>query len=60
MNPYDECVFTKERLKTYKGFERMTDEELDMALHAMYTMVSAYLNNRNKIERYEKRRLREI
>jgi len=60
MNPYDECVFTKERLKTYEGFEQMTDEELDMALQVMYTMVSAYLNNRSKIERYERRLFREV
>jgi hypothetical protein len=54
MNPYDVCVFTKERLRKYKGFEEMTDEELDLALSVMYTITDAYLNSRDKIEEYER------
>lgn len=60
MKPYDECVFTRERLKQYDGFGDMTDEELDKALHLMYTLSSAYLNNRIKIEEYERNKSKQI
>ena len=54
MNPFDIPIFTKERLRKYKGFEEMTDEELDLALSVMYTITDAYLNSRDKIEEYER------
>ncbi|MBQ2186955.1 MAG: hypothetical protein II401_00140 [Bacteroidales bacterium] len=60
MNPYDDCVFTRDELKQYEGFENMTDEELDKALHLMYTLSSAYLNNRIKIEEYERNKSKQI
>lgn len=60
MNPYDECVFTRDELKQYEGFENMTDEELDKAMHLMYTLSSAYLNNRIKIEEYERNKSKQI
>lgn len=60
MNPYDECVFMRYELKQYEGFENMTDEELDKALHLMYTLSSAYLNNRIKIEEYERNKSKQI
>ena len=60
MKPYDECVFTRERLKQYDGFGDMTDEELDKALMLMYTLSSAYLMNKNKIDEYERNKLRVI
>lgn len=60
MQPYDECVFTKDRLRKYKGFEEMTDEELEKALMLMYTISGAYLTNRIKIEEYERDKLRQV
>jgi hypothetical protein len=60
MNPYDECVFTKDRLRKYDGFGDMTDEELEKALMLMYTISGAYLTNRIKIEEYERDKLRQI
>ena len=53
MFPYDMPVFTRERLRKYKGFEEMSDEMLDKALDVLYTITWAYLNNREKIEEYE-------
>ena len=56
MFPYDMPVFTRERLRKYKGFEEMSDEMLDKALDVLYTITWAYLNNREKIEEYERNR----
>ena len=60
MQPYDECVFTKERLSKYKGFEEMSDDELDKALMLMYTISGAYLTNRIKIDKYERDKFRQV
>lgn len=60
MQPYDECVFTKERLRKYKGFEEMSDDELDKALVLMYTISGAYLTNRIKIDEYERDKFRQV
>lgn len=54
MFPYDMPVFTRERLRKYKGFEDMSDEMLDKALDVLYTITWAYLSNREKIEEYER------
>ena len=59
MFPYDMPVFTRERLRKYKGFEDMSDEMLDKALDVLYTITWAYLSNREKIEEYEKNREQE-
>lgn len=59
MFPYDMPVFTRERLRKYKGFEDMSDEMLDKALDVLYTITWAYLNNREKIEEYDKNRKQE-
>lgn len=59
MFPYDMPVFTRERLRKYKGFEDMSDEMLDKALDVLYTITWAYLNNREKIEEYDKNREQE-
>lgn len=60
MNPFDIPVFTKERLKKYRGFEEMTDEELDLALSVMYTITDVYLNSKSKIDEYERIKLRQV
>jgi hypothetical protein len=60
MQPYDECVFTKDRLRKYEGFAEMTDEELEKALMLMYIISSAYLTNRIKIEEYERTKFRQV
>lgn len=60
MQPYDECVFTKDRLRKYEGFEEMTDEELEKAIMLMYTVSGAYLMNRIKIDEYERIKLRQV
>lgn len=54
MNPYMDCGMTRERLRTYKGFENMSDEELDIAVRTINTMAELYLNNKSKIEEYER------
>ena len=59
MFPYNMPVLTRERLRKYKGFENMSDEMLDKALDVLYTITWAYLNNREKIEEYEKNREQE-
>ena len=56
MFPYNMPVFTRERLREYMGFEGMSDEMLDKALDVLYTITWAYLNNREKIEEYERNR----
>ena len=48
MQPYDECVFNKERLRKYEGFEKMS------------TISGAYLMNRIKIDEYERIKLRQV
>ena len=53
---YNIPVFTRERLRKYKGFEEMSDEMLDKALDVLYTITWAYLNNREKNEEYERNR----
>lgn len=60
MQPYDECVFTKDRLRKYEGFEKMSDDELEKALMLMYTISGAYLTNRIKIDEYERDKLRQV
>lgn len=45
---------TRERLRTYKGFEDMSDELLDIAVNTINTMAEFYLNNKSKIEEYER------
>ena len=60
MQPYDECVFNKERLRKYEGFEKMSDDELEKALMLMYTISGAYLMNRIKIDEYERIKLRQV
>lgn len=59
MFPYNMPVFTRERLREYKGFEDMSDEMLDKALNVLHTITWAYLNDREKIEEYEKNREQE-
>ena len=59
MFPYNLPVFTRERLRKYKGFEDMSDEMLDKALNVLYTITWAYLNNREKIEVCERNREQE-
>lgn len=59
MFPYNLPVFTRERLRKYKGFEDMSDEMLDKALNVLYTITWAYLNNREKIEVYKRNREQE-
>ena len=54
MNPYMDCGMTRERLRTYKGFDNMSDEELDLAVRTINTMAEFYLNNKSKIEEYER------
>lgn len=54
MNPYMDCGMTRERLREYKGFENMSDEELDIAVRTINTMAEFYLNNKSKIEEYER------
>ena len=54
MNPYMDCRMTRERLRTYKGFEDMSDEMLDKALDVLHTLTWAYLNSKSKIEEYER------
>lgn len=54
MFPYNIPVFTRERLRKYKGFENMSDEMLDKALNVLHTLTWVYLNNREKIEGYER------
>ena len=56
---YNIPVFTRERLRKYKGFEDMSDEMLDKALDVLYTITWAYLSNREKIEEYERNRKQE-
>ena len=60
MNPYDECVLTRDQLSEYEGFNDMTDDELDKALSLMYVISSVYMNNRIKIEEYERNKLKQI
>ena len=55
MFPYNIPRFTRERLKTYKGFGNMSDEMLDKAIDTMYVITQAYLNNREVIEEYHKK-----
>lgn len=54
MFPYNIPVFTRERLREYKGFEKMSDEMLDIAMDVLHTLTWAYLNNKEKIEEYER------
>lgn len=54
MNPYKDGGMTRERLRTYKGFEDMSDELLDIAVNTINTMAEFYLNNKSKIEEYER------
>ena len=56
MFPYDIPTLSHEELRKYKGFENMTDDELDKALDVLYTLTYAYLNSREKIEEYERKR----
>ena len=60
MNPYDECVLTRDQLREYDGFNDMTDDELDKALSLMYIISSVYMNNQIKIEEYERNKLKQI
>ena len=59
MFPYDIPTLTHEELRKYKGFENMTDEELDKALDVLYTLIYAYLNSKEKIEEYERGKIKE-
>ena len=54
MFPYNIPVFTRERLRKYKGFENMSDEMLDKALDVLHTLTWAYLYSKSKIEEYER------
>ena len=54
MNPYMDCGMTRERLRTYKGFENMSDEMLDKALDVLHILTWTYLNSKSKIEEYER------
>lgn len=56
MFPYDIPTLTHEELRKYKGFENMTDDELDKALDVLYTLTYAYLSSREKIEEYERKK----
>ena len=55
MFPYDIPRFTRDRLRQYKGFENMSDEMLDKAIDAMYTLMYAYLRNKIAIDEYHKK-----
>ena len=54
MFPYNIPVFTRERLRKYKGFENMSDEMLDKALDVLHILTWVYLSNKEKIEEYER------
>jgi hypothetical protein len=59
MFPYDIPTLTREELRKHKGFENMTDDELDKALDVLYTLTYAYLSSKEKIEEYERKKTRE-
>ena len=56
MFPYEIPTYSREWLRKYKGFEDMSDEMLDKALNVLYTITFAYLNSREKIEEYERKK----
>ena len=60
MFPYDIPTLTHEELRKYKGFENMTDDELDKALDVLYTLTYAYLSSKEKIEEYERKKTKNV
>ena len=59
MFPYEIPKYSHDWLRGYKGFEDMSDELLNKAMDVLYTITFAYLNSKEIIEEYERKKARE-
>jgi len=59
MFPYEIPKYSHDWLRRYKGFEDMSDELLNKAMDVLYTITFAYLNSKEIIEEYERKKARE-